>query len=88
MGLLYCFIGVVDKEQAHSFKSLQGHNYFMNKFVGQVKHLKTKTGVDVFLADVRHSQSMTKDCVPAWVAIQNSMGVVLVVSAHCQCMAG
>ena len=63
------------------------HNYFVNGWVSNLNVTKTggRPANYLFLANVKHSQSLSSPSLKVWVAFKAS-GEVL--CAHCTCMAG
>ena len=78
-------ISLYTREQLKAYKSLDGYN-FINGWVNSVTVLSIgKQKNYLFLAVVKHSQSLSVALLKVWIAIKED-GEVL--CAHCTCMAG
>lgn len=79
-------ISLYTREQLKAYKSLDGYNFFTNGWVKSVTVLTSgKQKNYLFLAVVKHSQSLSVSPLKVWIAIKGD-GEVL--CAHCTCMAG
>ena len=79
-------ISLYTREQLKAYKSLDGYNFFINGWVNSVTVLSVgKQKNYLFLAVVKHSQSLSVAPLKVWIAIKGD-GEVL--CAHCTCMAG
>ena len=78
-------VSLYTREQLKAYKSLDGYNFFTNGWVNSVTVLPIgKQKNYLFLAVVKHSQSLSVAPLKVWTAI-NGDGVLC---AHCTCMAG
>jgi len=68
-----------------NYRSLEAHNYFVSGWVDTVYHITTLRGSVLLKADVKPSQRINDTPHHPWVIVQKD-GVVI--SAHCDCMAG
>ena len=79
-------VSLYTHEQLKTYKSLDGYNFFVNGWVNSVTVLPIgKQKNYLFLAVVKHSQSLSVAPLKAWIAIKGD-GEIL--CAHCTCMAG
>lgn len=74
-------------DQLKAYKSMDGYNFFVNGWVGNIIVFAIKTRPTKFLlmGSVKHSQRLSAPPLKAWVAMKQT-GEIL--CAHCTCMAG
>ena len=79
-------ISLYTHEQLKAYKNIDGYNFFINSWVDSVTVLSIgKQQNYLFLAVVKHSQSLSVAPLKVWIAIKGDSEVLC---AHCTCMAG
>ena len=75
------------KEDLKAYKSLDGYNFFIQGWVGDIQVLSVgeNSQVSVLIAKVKHSQTLSATPLQPWIAAENN-GEIL--CAHCTCKAG
>ena len=78
-------VSLYTREQLKAYKSLDGYNFFINGWVNSVAVLPIgKQKNYLFLAVVKHSQSVSVIPLKVWIVIKGDGEVMC---AHCTCMA-